>query len=68
MDDANPPQPTELVDDFVAQRTALVRRLDDGYVRIEQAIVTGEDVQAWEEFWISLLADYESLSDQLRAA
>ena len=68
MDDANPPQPAELVDDLVAQRTALVRRLDDGYVRIEQAIVTGEDVRAWEEFWISLLADYESLSDQLRAA
>ena len=67
MDDAFPPRPAN-VDDLDAQRAALARRLDDGYLRIEQAIVTGEDVRAWEDFWITLLADYESLSDGLNAA
>ena len=67
MDDPSLPKAGE-ADDLTAQRSALARRLDDGYLRIEQAIVTGEDVQAWEDFWLSLLADYESLSDRLNAA
>jgi hypothetical protein len=54
--------------DLERQQSAIVRRLDDGYLRIEQAIVTGEDVRAWEDFWITLLADYEALSDRLSTA
>jgi hypothetical protein len=46
----------------------LERRLDDGYRRIEEARVQGRDVQAWEEFWIQLLREYEEICDGLRLA
>ncbi|MDQ3693924.1 MAG: hypothetical protein M3464_09880 [Chloroflexota bacterium] len=54
--------------DLSAKRATLVRRLDDGYVRIEQAVVNGEDVAAWEDFWLGLLAEYEALSTELDRA
>jgi hypothetical protein len=54
--------------DLAEHREALARRLDDGFVRIEQAIVAGEDVKTWEDFWLSLLAEYEAISDELSAA
>lgn len=38
----------------------LERRLNDGYVRIEQALAQGQDVTAWEDFWIELLRQYEA--------
>lgn len=41
-------------------------RLDDGYRRIEEARVQGRDVQAWEDFWIQLLREYEEICDGLR--
>jgi hypothetical protein len=59
--------PSPIVD-LVEHREALARRLDDGFVRIEQAIVAGEDVKTWEDFWLSLLAEYEAISDELSAA
>lgn len=46
----------------------LERRLSDGYVRIDQAIALGEDVAAWEVFWIELLRQYESTVDNLPVA
>ena len=46
----------------------LERRLDDGYHRIEEARMQGRDVQAWEEFWIQLLREYEDICDGLRLA
>jgi len=46
----------------------LERRLDDGYRRIEEARVRGVDVQAWEEFWLQLLSEYEDVCDGLRLA
>jgi hypothetical protein len=46
----------------------LERRLDDGYQRIEEARMQGRDVQAWEEFWIQLLREYEEICDGLRLA
>jgi hypothetical protein len=49
-------------------RETLERRLDDGYRRIEEARVQGRDVQAWEEFWIQLLHEYEEICDGLRLA
>lgn len=46
----------------------LERRLDEGYRRIEEAIDRGEDVQAWESFWIDLLHQYEAEWDSLPKA
>jgi hypothetical protein len=46
----------------------LERRLHDGYLRIEQAKGRGEDVVAWEEFWIELLHQYEEAYDALPEA
>ena len=46
----------------------LESRLDDGFRRIEIARSRGEDVAAWEDFWIELLHRYESLCDQDRVA
>lgn len=46
----------------------LDNRLADGYRRIEAAIARGEDVQIWEDFWVSLLHSYERLCDDLEQA
>lgn len=48
--------------------TALEQRLAEGYVRIEQAVQRGDDVERWEAFWIDLLHEYESLHDELVTA
>jgi len=41
-------------------------RLEDGYARIEEAIVRGVDIRAWEDFWLQLLDEYEDVCDGLR--
>ncbi len=46
----------------------LERRLDDGYRRIENAKQAGQSISAWEEFWIQLLHEYETLADDLAEA
>ena len=46
----------------------LESRLDDGFQRIDIARSRGEDVAAWEDFWIELLRRYESLCDEDRVA
>lgn len=46
----------------------LEQRLSDGYTRIEQAMAMGEDVTAWEDFWIELLHQYEAAVDRLPEA
>lgn len=46
----------------------LESRLADGYQRIESAISRGENVQSWEDFWISLLHSYEELCDGMQQA
>ena len=56
------------VDRAPFDQETLERRLDDGYRRIEDARVQGRDVQAWEEFWIQLLREYEDICDGLRLA
>lgn len=43
-------------------------RLVDGYHRIDSARASGQDVTAWEDFWIDLLHRYESLCDEVRVA
>lgn len=50
------------------EKRILESRLADGYSRIESAIARGEDVQVWEDFWISLLHSYEDLCDGMRQA
>ena len=41
----------------------LAKRLNDGYNRIEVARQKSEDVEAWEDFWIDLLHQYEESCD-----
>ena len=50
-----------------ARRSALERRLEDGYRRIEEARLNGADVRAWEDFWIQLLREYEGVCDEIDA-
>ncbi len=42
----------------------LERRLHLGYAQIEAARRQGKDVASLEEFWISLLHEYEALMHQ----
>lgn len=51
------------VSGFQTRRDAIRDRLDDGYRRIDAAVDEGDDVAAWETFWISLLRQYEHLCD-----
>ncbi len=51
-----------------ARCQVLEQRLEDGYCRIEQALVEGVDVRAWEQFWLDLLAEYEAVCLDLAAA
>ena len=46
----------------------LERRLEDGYRMIEDRMSAGSDVTELEEFWISLLLQYEALCDELPMA
>lgn len=55
-------------DEIGTRRATLERRLDDGYRRIEAALGGGADVAAWEEFWLRLLTEYESVCDEAQAA
>lgn len=41
----------------------LEARLTDGYQRIDEAVIRGENVDHWEAFWIELLHEYEALCD-----
>jgi len=50
------------------RQKSLASRLEDGYLRIEQAHARGEDVTAWEEFWIDLLHEYEASALELPEA
>jgi hypothetical protein len=43
------------------RRASLERRLDDGYLRIDEAALSGTDVSEWESFWIRLLREYEDV-------
>jgi hypothetical protein len=52
-------------DDRVRQ---LAERLEDGYARIDQAALAGNDVTEWETFWIKLLREYEHVCSELDRA
>lgn len=51
----------------VEQRNTLEARLHDGWSRIEQAQAAGADTATWETFWLSLLAEYEAVFQELDA-
>ena len=68
-----------MVDPVVSLRAEcdrLSRRLEDGDRRIAKAERAGQDVAAWESFWIELLQEYEgvyrmlvaSLHEQMKSA
>lgn len=50
------------------RKMVLMQRLDDGYFRIEMALNNGDDIAAWEAFWIDLLHEYEGLCQSLDRA
>ncbi len=45
----------------------LVGRLEDGFDKISEAALNGQDTTRWEDVWIKLLADYEALYDEQHA-
>ncbi len=55
-------------DDLRRQKNRLEQRLEDGYVRIDEAVRQGRDVTAWEDFWLSLLYEYETVCNELQDA
>ncbi len=54
--------------DLDARRSTLENRLDDGYGRIDQAVLSGADVSEWESFWLRLLGEYEDVCRELDQA
>jgi iron uptake system EfeUOB component EfeO/EfeM len=51
-----------------ARRSTLEDRLEDGYHRIDQAVLSGADVSEWESFWLRLLGEYEDVCRELDQA
>ncbi len=47
------------------RKLTLVRRLEDGYSRIELALQQGRDVTQWEDLWETLLHEYEAICDEI---
>ena len=54
--------------DLDARRRTLENRLDDGFDRIDQAVLSGTDVSEWESFWLRLLGEYEDLCREVDQA
>ena len=46
----------------------LYRRLEDGYLKIEAAEQAGRDTAFLDEFWLSLLREYEQVCLELQQA
>ena len=54
--------------DLDVRRRTLEDRLDDGFYRIDQAVLSGTDVSEWESFWLQLLGEYEDVCRELEQA
>lgn len=64
-----PGQKTMRTSESVEDRLArLELRLQDGFVRIGEAMRQGVDVDNWERHWIELLREYEHLNDEAAQA
>ena len=51
--------------ELIARRNELLQRLNDGDERISLAKRNGADTAQWENYWISLLRDYELVCTEL---
>ena len=60
--------PSLLSAELDARCRTLEDRLDDGYQRIDQAVLSGADVSEWESFWLRLLGEYEDVCRELDRA
>jgi hypothetical protein len=60
---SGPPPLTESA--LTEKREALDKRLVDGSQKIADAEAENRDVSSWEAFWLTLLAEYESVCDDL---
>jgi hypothetical protein len=52
------------------RRDRLYQRLETGYSKIDQGLRADADrdqVQAWEDFWLTLLQEYEAVCRELQA-
>ncbi len=56
----------QLVEKLIEKRSEFVERLDIGAAKIEEARAQGKDVSSWEDYWISLLHQYEQVCNKLR--
>jgi hypothetical protein len=65
---ARSPRTVVSLEQLRLRRESLDQRLDDGYRRIGEAELAGQDVAAWEEFWLGLLREYESICEELDRA
>lgn len=65
MVEANAPLP---FDELRKRKSTLEQRLEDGYRRIGAAELEGRDVRVWEDFWLSLLGEYEAVCDEILEA
>lgn len=54
--------------DLDGRRQMLKNRLDDGFRRIDEAVLCGTDVTEWESFWLRLLGEYEDVCRELDQA
>ena len=61
------PEPIQ-IDELRNRKMTLEQRLEDGFTRIGDAEVQGRDISAWEDFWVTLLREYESVCDELQRA
>lgn len=66
--DAAKPARAERIDAAASCREALEKRLEDGYLRIDEASLAGKDIAEWETFWIRLLREYEGICRELDQA
>jgi hypothetical protein len=51
--------------DLRTQKNTLETRLDDGWDRIDRAEANGQDTEAWTDFWVQLLNEYQGVVDAL---
>ena len=51
-----------------SEADVLRQRLEAGYERIELARQSGVDTRTWEEFWVNLLHEYETVCDEFDEA
>jgi hypothetical protein len=65
---ASPAESAGLPAKLDTRRETLERRLEDGFLRIDEAAISGADVSEWESFWIRLLREYEDVCRELDAA